>query len=76
MQNYSADVEKICSMEIEKPEYAITEQKDEGNEVTYYVLILMSLPYLNAEEKILTCHMKERTWTLQAMNTLRKFLTI
>ena len=37
LHNYSADVDKICSTEIEKPEYTITEQKYEGNEVTYYV---------------------------------------
>ena len=39
-------------------------------------LILTSLMYLNAEETIMTCHMKERTWSLLTMNTLRKFLTI
>ena len=39
-------------------------------------LILTSLTYFNAEEKILTCHMNECTWPLKAMNTLRKFLTI
>ena len=36
-QNYSADVDKLCSTEEEKPEYTITEQKDKGNEVTYDV---------------------------------------
>ena len=30
-------MDKICSTEIEKSEYTITEQKDEGNEVTYDV---------------------------------------
>ena len=36
-QNYSADVDKICSTDIDKSEYTITEQKDAGNEVTYDV---------------------------------------
>ena len=36
-QNYSTDVDKICSTEIDKSEYTITEQKDEGDEVTYDV---------------------------------------
>ena len=36
-QNYSKDVDKLCSTEIDKSEYTITEQKDEGNEVTYDV---------------------------------------
>ena len=31
---YSADVEKLCSTDIDRSEYTITEQKDEGNEVT------------------------------------------
>ena len=39
-------------------------------------LILTSLMYLNAEETILTYHMKERKWPLQAMNILQTFLTI
>ena len=39
-------------------------------------LILTSLNYFNAEETILTCHMKERTYLLNEMNTLRTFLTI
>ena len=34
---YSADVDKISSTEEEKSEYAISEQKDKGNMVTYYV---------------------------------------
>ena len=33
----SAKVDKPCSTEIDKSEYTITEQKDEGNEVTYDV---------------------------------------
>ena len=36
-QNYSVDVEKLCSTEIDKSEYAVLEQKDEGSEVTYDV---------------------------------------
>ena len=36
-QNYSTNVDKLCSTEIDKSEYTITEQKDEGNEVTYDV---------------------------------------
>ena len=32
-QNYSEDMDKQCSTEIEKSEYTITERKDEGNEV-------------------------------------------
>ena len=36
-QNYSVDMDKLCSTEIDKLEYTITEQKDEGNEVTYDV---------------------------------------
>ena len=36
-QKYSADVDKLCSTEEDKPEYTITEQKDNGNEVTYDV---------------------------------------
>ena len=36
LQNYSPDM-KNCSTWEEKSEYIITEQKDEGNEVTYDV---------------------------------------
>ena len=36
-QNYYADVDKLCSTEEEKSEYTITEQKEEGGEVTYDV---------------------------------------
>ena len=74
-QNYSAGVEKLFSTKIEKSEYTITEQKG-GMRLHMMCLILTSLTYLNGEETILTCHMKERTWPLQAMNTLRTFLTI
>ena len=35
MQNYSEDVDKLCSPEIDKSEYTITGKKYEGNEVTY-----------------------------------------
>ena len=37
LQKYSADVDKICSTEEVKSEYTITEEKNEGNEVTYNV---------------------------------------
>ena len=36
-KNYSAVVDKLYSTEIDKSEYTIMEQKDEGNEVTYDV---------------------------------------
>ena len=40
-QNFIAelfrDVDKLCSIEEEKSEYTITEQKESGNEVTYDV---------------------------------------
>ena len=39
-------------------------------------LFLTSLTYLNAVETILTCHIKDHTWLLKAMNTLPTFLTI
>ena len=41
-----------------------------------YLTILTSLTYLNEEETTLTCHMKECTWPLKYMNTLRRCLTI
>ena len=37
LQNYSADVENLCSTDIDKSECTFTQQKDEGNEVTYDV---------------------------------------
>ena len=37
LQNYPANVDEICSTEEEKSEYTITEQKEEGGEVTYDV---------------------------------------
>ena len=36
-QNFSADVDKLCSTEEDKLECTITKQKDSGNEVTYDV---------------------------------------
>ena len=38
--------------------------------------ILKFLTYLNAEETILTCHVKERAWILKTMNNLQTFLTL
>ena len=51
-------------------------KKTQGMRLYMMFLILTSITYLNAEETILTCHIKERTWPLQAMNTLRRCLTI
>ena len=76
LQNYSMDVEKLHSTDIDKSEYNITEKKTKGMRLHMMYLNLTSLIYLNAEETILTCHMKERTWKLQTMNTLQTFLAI
>ena len=35
--NYYKDVDKLCLTEIDKSQYTITEQKDEGNDVIYDV---------------------------------------
>ena len=51
-------------------------EKNEGNEVTYNVPNFNISNVFEYRRKILTCHMKELTWPLQAMNTLRTFLTI
>ena len=51
-------------------------KKMQGMRLHIMCLILTSLTYLNAEETILACHMKEHTWKIQAMNTLRRCLTI
>ena len=51
-------------------------KETKGMRLHIICLILRSLTYLNAEETILTCHMKERTWQIKAMNTLRTFLTL
>ena len=37
LQNYYVEVDKLCSTDIDKSEYTITKQRDEGNEVTYDV---------------------------------------
>ena len=68
--------EKLCSTEEDTSEYSITEQKDKGNEVTYDVPDFNVSSFFECRRKILTYHIKERTWPLQEMNTLRKFLTI
>ena len=75
-QNYSADVHKICSIDIDKSEYTITEKKTKGMRLHMMCLIITYLTYLNVEETILMCHMKERTWPLHAMNTSQTLLTI
>ena len=51
-------------------------QQRQTNQNTHMCLILTSLTYFHAEETILTCHMKERTWLLKEMKTLRTFLTL
>ena len=52
------------------------EKKTQGMRLHMMCLILTSLMYFNAEETILTCHMKERTWPLQEIKTSRILLTI
>ena len=69
-------MDEQCSTEEDKSEYTKRHKKTQGMRLHMMRLILTSLPYLNAEEKILMCHMKKRTWPLQAMNTLQTCLTI
>ena len=75
-QNYSVDMDKLCSTEIDKLEYTITEKMMKGMRLHLMCLIVTYVTYLNAEETILTCRMKKCTWILKSINTLQTFLTI
>ena len=74
-QNYSEEEDKLCPKEKDKSEYTITEQIDEGNEVTYDVPNFNVSNVFECRRKILTCHMKEHTWLLKAI-TLQELFTI
>ena len=61
-QDDSEDVDNLCSTEIDKSEYTHMTTFNISNLFEY--------------EKNLTFHMKERTWLMNAMNTLRTSLTL
>ena len=76
-QKCSADENELSSTKEYKSECAIKKLKDTKNEVACNMTnILTFLTYLNVEETILTCHVRERACLLKTMNNLRTFLRL